>query len=120
VIQVKVTGRHFDITDAIRQYVEKKIGHLDKHFPRLQKADLVLARENEEVRAELTVPASRGHVLVARAATRDLYTSVDTVAHRMERQVDRLKERLREHRGGRSRSAPREAGEPSADVDEAD
>ena len=117
VIQVTVTGRHFEITDAIRGYVERKIGSLDRHFGRLQKADLVLAWENERVHVELTVSAPRGNVLVARTSGRDLYAGVDTVAHRMERQIGRLKERLQERRGGRSRGAP---GGPGPDIGEVD
>ena len=106
VIQVMVTGRHFEITDAIRRYAEEKIARLDKHFDRLQKADLVLAWENEQVGAELTVPAPRGQVLVARADHRDLYAAIDQVVHRMERQIDRYKGRLTKRRGGRARTAP--------------
>jgi len=109
VVQVTVTGRHFEVTDAIRQYAERKVARLDEHFDRLQKADLVLAWTKEQVEAELTVPVPRGQVLVARADARDLYAAIDTVTHRMERQIDRLKGRFRAHRGGRSRGEPTEA-----------
>ena len=64
--------------------------------------------KKERVKAELTIPAPRGKVLVARSNDQDLYAAVDQVAHRMERQIDRLKERLQDHRAER----PREGVEP--------
>lgn len=97
-LQVSVTGRHFDVTDAIRDHAEEKIGKLRNHFDRLHAADLVLELEHERIRAELTVTAPHSKPLFAKADDRDLYAAVDAVVHRMERQIDRLKDRRRDHR----------------------
>lgn len=97
-LQVSVTGRHFEVTEAIRQHAEEKIAKLTNHFDRLNKADLVLALDSDQTVAELTVTAPRGNRLFAQAKDRDLYAAVDGVIHRMVRQIDKMKERMQDHR----------------------
>jgi ribosomal subunit interface protein len=111
VITVNVTGRHFEVTAAIREHVEAKLSRLDKHLGRLTKAEMVLDMSNGLARAELTVPAPRGNTLFAKADDKDVLAAIDEVVHRMERQIDRLKDRLRDHRGGRT--APAVPGAPA-------
>ena len=112
-LSVSVTGRHFEVTEAVRKHVEEKLVRLSRHFDRLTKGEMVLAMESGEIHAELSVLAPRGNQLFAKAVNKDVLVAVDEVMHRLERQIDKFKERLEDHRRG-AEVGPAAAAEPEA------
>lgn len=103
-MQLTITGHHIDVTEALKQKVESKLGKLERHFDHLTDIHCVLTVEKLEHKAEATVHMSGGTVH-ADAIENDMYAAVDSLVDKLSRQVKRHKEKLTDHHA-------REAGKP--------
>lgn len=98
-----ISGRNVEISDTVREYIEKKTSRLDRYLPHVDEAHVELTRESTKSSADrhvvqLTVRA-RGSILRAEERAPDVFTAVDAVLDKMYRQIMRYKTRRR----GRSR-----------------
>ncbi|MGB0721289.1 MAG: ribosome hibernation-promoting factor, HPF/YfiA family [Gammaproteobacteria bacterium] len=104
-MQITVTGRHFDVTDPIRNYVNEKMERLERHFDHVHEVDVVLSVEKLDQKAEATVHVN-GNTLHAEAHHEDLYAALDALIDKLDRQVRKYKEKLTDHH--RSESVKRD------------
>lgn len=88
-MNVKVVGKDLKITDAINDYVEKKLERIDKYFEQASAEVTVRAEKNEQV-AEVVVNAN-GEKYRAETEERDLYASIDKVIDILEGQIRKTK-----------------------------
>ncbi|MGD2058809.1 MAG: ribosome-associated translation inhibitor RaiA [Anaerolineales bacterium] len=109
-IRVDVNVKNFELSDRLRDYVEKKVGKLDRYLDILDEATLDLtyeknAREAQDRQvAQLTI-RGKGVQLRAEERTEDIFASVDLVVDKIYRQIERYKGRRWKGRGdGRSAS----------------
>jgi putative sigma-54 modulation protein len=104
-----VRGRNINITPRLEEYVEKKVGKLDRYLPTIDEARMELAVEETRSAqhsqvAQLTV-RSRGRILRAEERNQDIFAAIDAVAEKMQRQITRYKGRLRGAERGQQRGA---------------
>lgn len=92
-MNVIVKGRNIDVTPALKDYVEKKITKVTKQFKTVGDISAVLKVEKGNHIVEITVPAS-GILLRAQETTKDMYSSIDLVVEKIERQIHKYKTRL--------------------------
>lgn len=92
-MNVNVKGRNIDVTPALRDYVEKKVAKVTKQFKTVGDISAVLKVEKGNHIVEITVPAS-GILLRAQETTKDMYSSIDLVVEKIERQIHKYKTRL--------------------------
>ena len=92
-MSVNVKGRNIEVTPALREYVEKKITKVTKQFKTVGDISAVLKVEKGNHIVEITVPAS-GILLRAQETTKDMYSSIDLVVEKIERQIHKYKTRL--------------------------
>jgi putative sigma-54 modulation protein len=109
-MQLIVQGKNVEVTDWLRQYVQKKVGKLGRRMPEITEARVELSVQNARHSghrhvAQITL-RSNGTILRAEERSADLQTSIDTVLDKMVRQIDRYKGRRSR---GRTRGAPPEA-----------
>jgi putative sigma-54 modulation protein len=109
-MKLLIHGRNLDVTPAIRDYTETKLTRALNHFEGMVKeADVHLSvarnpRVPQQI-AEVTMFAN-GTVIRAQERSDNLYASIDLVANKLSRQLNRYKERLHErHHGPVHRSA---------------
>ena len=95
-MQVQISAQHFDVTEAIERHVHDKLARLKKHFDHVVNAHVVLKVQKGEHVAEATIHVRR-HDFFADARAADLYAAIDTLAHRLDRQILRHKEKVRDH-----------------------
>ena len=93
----KLIGRNLEITDAIRDYVEKKLARLDRYQDGELMAKVVLSlagspHVEKKARAEIQVDLPGGLVSVEEEDA-DLYAAIDRAVDRLETQVKRFRER---------------------------
>jgi len=105
-MQLAVTFRHMDATEAIKEYARDKVERITKYFPDPIKAHVVLScdRGYNHV-ADVVITLHNGIMIKGEESTEDMYSSIDLVMAKIERQVRRYKEKLRSHRPA-SYSAP--------------
>ena len=86
-----VKGRNTVVSPAVKAYVEKKIDKVTRQFKAVGDITAVLKVENGNHIAEITVPA-KGILLRAQESTKDMYSSIDLVIEKIERQVHKAAE----------------------------
>jgi len=91
-MQIIITGKNVEVTDALRDYINKKISKLEKFSRGIIKAEVVLEIQRNWQKVEVTV---RGDGFVARGEERadDMYVSIDAAADKLEKQLKRFKEK---------------------------
>ncbi|MCL6551797.1 MAG: ribosome-associated translation inhibitor RaiA [Firmicutes bacterium] len=101
-VPVRVQGKHLEVTDALRQYVEQKVGRLARYLDHIQEAQVVLSTTRDRVAGrtmgvEITVWCD-GLVLRAEEFSEDMYASIDLAAEKLERQIEKYRSRVIEKR----------------------
>lgn len=99
-MEILVTGRHMDVTDEVREFVLGKAGKLSKFYDRIHEIEVILVHEAEEFSAEMIVRADQKHTFVASGSGPDIVGVVDGITEKLERQLKKLKEKRRNHKGG--------------------
>ena len=94
-MEFKVTGRHVDITDAIRDYAEKKTARLSRYYDRIQAIDVVIDQRDRVFSVELVVDIEHADDIRAKVEGEDLYACIDGAVDKAERQLTDHKEKLR-------------------------
>lgn len=95
-MQINLTGHHIDITDSLRNYVNEKMGKLERHFDKVSNTHVILSVEKDTHKAEATVHMS-GNDIFAEASENDMYASIDGLVDKLDRQVKKYKEKLKNH-----------------------
>lgn len=97
-MDVQVSGKHVEVTDAIREYAERKVSRLPRYFDRIQEIVVVLEQHQQHHRkygVEILLHIEHHDPVVASHIDEDLYKAIDQSADKVERQLTDLKERLR-------------------------
>ena len=108
-MRVSITGRHVEITDAIKVYTEKGIEKIRAHFDRVIDVDVILGVEKHRHYAEINLRAN-GLQANAKGSSEDMYTSIDSALNKIERQINKHKGRIQRHQPRSAREA-RNTGE---------
>ena len=95
-MQITITARRFELTKAIRDYVESSCLKLKKYFDQIITIHVTLALENSRNLCELSLHAGK-FGLQATAEEMDMYLSIDTALDKMEAQIKKLKDRVTDH-----------------------
>jgi len=95
VVRVTVTGRHMGISDSLRTYCEEKASRLERFFDRIRSIDVVLDGHEGTHSAEMIVHSDGTPPFVASEEQADVYAAVDLLLDKIERQISRHKERVR-------------------------
>ena len=99
-MQLSISGRHIDVTDALKDYVTSKVKKLERHYDHITNTHVVLSVDKLDQRAEATAHVS-GAELFADAVAEDLYAAIDMLVDKLDRQVIKHKEKLVERHHGR-------------------
>src|SRR5438552_3910111 len=99
-MQLSITFRHMDASDALRDYAREKVERIRKYFPDPIKAHVVLVCDRGyNHTADVMITLHNGLVIKGVETTEDMYSSIDLVMAKIERQVRRYKEKIRNHNG---------------------
>ncbi len=88
-MKIKITGKELKITEAINDYVERKLDRIDKYFEDAE-AEVTLRTEKTEQIAEIYVSAN-GEKYRAVTEDKDMYASIDKDIDILEGQIRKSK-----------------------------
>jgi putative sigma-54 modulation protein len=94
-MQVLVRGKNIDITPGIRSHAEERVQKLAKYLDRIQTVEVTLVCQKSWQQAEINLHSDLVE-LRAQERSLDMYESIDLVTKKMEKQVRRFKERLKD------------------------
>ena len=90
-----IRGENVSVTDALREYIEKKISKLERYFdsPTKSEVHVNLKVYNDTQAIEVTIPM-KSLLLRAEEQHADMYAAIDLVVEKLERQVRKYKTRV--------------------------
>ena len=91
-MQLQVSGRHLEITSAIREYVADKFTKLERHSSKISSVNAILSIDKLRHQAEATVRFDGGEIF-ANADSEDMYAAIDQLTDKLDRQIIKQKEK---------------------------
>lgn len=98
-MQLSVTFRQMEATDALKDYARERMERIKKYFPDPIAVHVVMSTERGyKHRVDVTMQLHNGLTVAGREASESMFSSIDLVIAKIERQVRRYKEKLRTHK----------------------
>jgi putative sigma-54 modulation protein len=97
-MQFSVTFRHMEATDALKGYAKDRLEKIRKYFPDPISIHVVMSTERFLHRVDVNVQLHNGFKIAGTETTENMYSSIDLVSAKIERQVRRYKDKLRAHK----------------------
>ena len=90
-----IRGDKLKITDAMNDYIEEKLGKLDKYLKNSDdvRVNVIVKVKNHEQRVEITIPL-KTYILRSEETKDDFYAAVDKAVDKLERQIRKNKTRM--------------------------
>ncbi len=97
-MQVAITARHGSIKPDLSEYVTRKAEKLVRYLGQVSEIDVTFEFEAERVSVEMLVEIEGYHTIVAHVEGEDAGATFDRTLQKMEHQVHRYKEKIKDHR----------------------
>jgi putative sigma-54 modulation protein len=98
-MNLQISGHHLEITPAIREYATGKLERVTNHFDSVIDVNVILSVDKLKQKAEVTVHLSGKDVFVE-AIDEDLYAAIDSLVDKLDRQIQKHKQKLQDHHRG--------------------
>lgn len=98
-MNITVHARHMNITEAIRQYTEEKASKLQRYFDRLTSVEVIMDLDGGVPAVEVVAKATHNSTFIGRHRGEDMYGCIDSSMHKVEEQIRRHKDKVRNHKG---------------------
>jgi len=96
-MQIIFFGKHVEVTTAFREYAESKLSKLERLFDHVHEVHVVESILRNQHTVEVTLKAD-GTTIRAEERSPDMYSSIDLVTAKLERQLTRYKDRYVSHK----------------------
>jgi putative sigma-54 modulation protein len=97
-MQLHITFRQFGSSDSLKEYAKEKVERVNKYLDRAGEAHVVLSLERHLHHAEITIH-SGAWVLRGKEKSEDMYASIDAAMDKIESQLRKYKEKIKNHHG---------------------
>ncbi len=96
-MNIKITGRHIELSSALRDYAEKKIKKVEKYFHQLIDTHLIMSIDRADHKAELIINGD-GIQFYGIEKSGDMYSTIDLLMEKLDKQVVKYKEKHSSHK----------------------
>ncbi len=94
-----ITGKHVEITDAIRSHAEEKTAKLPKYYSSINQVEVIIdSGDGSDAIVEVIAHAEHSNVFIAKESGQDTYACIDLAVHKLERQLRRKKKKQRNNK----------------------
>ncbi len=93
---VQITGRHIDVTDAMKEYAIEKIARIERFIDKIIDVNIIMDTQKLEHRVDIVLKFS-GMKVSSSASCTDMYASIDKAVHKLEAQLRRYKSKIQDH-----------------------
>ena len=98
-MQINVSARHGHLSPASQSKISAKVSRLQRYFDRLTALDVTVYLENHNLPlVEIIAKAEHFHDMVSHETSADLWRSVDGAVQKLEQQLRKHKEKVRDHK----------------------
>jgi putative sigma-54 modulation protein len=102
-MQTSVTFKNLDPSDHLKSYVSDKLDRFDKYLYNPAEANVVLSVEKFRHIAEINIIGDRLNIN-GKEETEDMYSAIDMVLDKLEKQIKKYKQKNRDRRSGKGKS----------------
>jgi putative sigma-54 modulation protein len=96
-MRINITGHRLEVTPALRTFTEEKFDKLERHFEHITSINVVFDVEKLRQIAEATIMVAKG-TLHASSESDDMYSAIDLLIDKLDRQLIKHKEKIRGER----------------------
>lgn len=101
-MNIDITVKHDQASQEVKEYALAKAQKILKYQQKITRVEVILKPVKDKHAAEMIISAARGTQLVGKVVHEDIHAAVDLLMDKMERQLVRFKERLKDRRGGKT------------------
>ncbi len=101
-MRIEITSTSYDLTDGMKEHMEKRLLKLKRYFDSVIDCHVFLRVERFIYRFEISLHGN-GFDLFSEAHSEDIHAAFDSAAEKMERQIRKLKDKIRRRRNRRER-----------------
>ncbi len=95
---VTVTGRHVQVTEAMKDYALEKVSKIEKFSDSNRIVDVSITMDVQKVDQKVDIVIKvHQWTIKSSAVTSDMYASIDQAVHKIERQLQRYKKKIQDH-----------------------
>ena len=116
-MQLSVTFKNIEPSDHLKAYLQEKLDRLDKFLDNPAEANVALSVQKHRHIAEVNVNADR-LTIIGKEETTDMYSAIDMVSDKLEKQIKKGKQKIRDHRNAARAKAKDIMSTESITVDE--
>ena len=98
-MNLQISGHHLEITPSLHEYVTGKLERVVRHFDHVIDVNAILSVEKLNQKAEVTVHQP-GKDIYVESGDQDLYAAIDVLVDKRDRQVQKNKQKLKDHHRG--------------------
>ncbi len=92
-MNISITARHVEVTDEVKEYLEKRLNKLKKYFKKEVSIHVIFIAEKERRIIEVDINHN-GILLHGEETTNEIHTSIDQVVEKLERQLKKCKDKI--------------------------
>ena len=100
-MNLQISGHHLEVSPAIREYVGQKLQKVTRHFDHVIDMHVVLSVEKLNQKAEVTLHVP-GKDIFVESVDPNLYAAVDDLTDKLDRQVQKYKQKIQDHGRGQT------------------
>lgn len=98
-MQFTITGKHIDITEALRNHAEEKTSKLPRYYNTINHVEVIIdAGSGKQTSVEIIARGEHSNLFVATESGDDAYQCIDLVVHKLERQLRKKKTKERDNK----------------------
>ena len=94
-MQINFTGHRMEVTPALKTFTQEKFDKLERHFDKITAINVIFDVEKLRQIAEATILVAKGE-LHASSESEDMYTAIDILVDKLDRQLIKHKEKIRD------------------------
>jgi putative sigma-54 modulation protein len=98
-MQTSVTFKNIEPSESLKKYVGEKLNRFDKYLYNPAEANVVLSVEKFRHIADVNIVGD-GLTIKGKEETEDMYSAIDMVLDKLEKQIKKSKQKIRDRRGG--------------------
>ncbi|MDI6850591.1 MAG: ribosome-associated translation inhibitor RaiA [bacterium] len=96
-MNIVITAKNFEVTDALKEYIVKRLGVLDKFADYIISVELTMEEQRGRYSGTLVVKV-KGQTLTVKSMEKDPYILIDEIKDRIKHQMVKYEEKLQDRR----------------------
>ena len=117
-MDIRISGRHVAVTDAMRDHARERLQKIERYSAHIMHVEVTLSIQAERHMAEVIVAFKKRGDIVAKSETHDMYQAIDQTIAKIEKQLHKLEDRVKDKREASRQKRDMEQSHLSVDMED--